>query len=98
MAPGLKFKRSVKEISTGLDKAENCINKLNQADNHFKSKIFSDPNTKVDIIVKTRHPKRPSDDWSSILSDNTGKGCHKNLIHIQLAQLILGRFAFYAMI
>ena len=79
MAPGLKFKQSVKEISTGLDKAENCINKLNQADNHFKSKIFSDPNTKVDIIVKTRHPKRPSDDWSSILSDNTGKGCHKNL-------------------
>ena len=72
MAPGPKFKRSVKEVSNGLDRVGDHINKLAQADNHFKKQIFSGQNTNVDIIVKTRHPKRPSDDWSSILSDNPG--------------------------
>ena len=65
--------RSVKKVNTGIGRVNENLNEHVLADNRVKKQIYSDRNTKVDVTVRTKCPKRPSDDWSSILSDNTGK-------------------------
>jgi len=52
-----------------------------RVDNRMKQQIYSDPNTRVNVTVKTKRSKHPSEDWSSILSDNTDQhhAPHKKL-------------------
>ena len=70
MAPSSqRWKSSVKEVNDRTDRFDKNINKLIKADEVMKKKIYSNPNTKVELTVKT---KRPNGDWSSILSDNAG--------------------------
>ena len=65
--------RSLKKVNTGIGTInENFNDKHVHVDNRMKKQIYSDHNIKVDAVVRTKHSKRPSDDWSSILSDNTG--------------------------
>ncbi len=66
MAPGsYKWKSSVKEVNEGVDKVRNQLDSLIKMDN-LKKQIYANPNTKVEVLVKT---KRPQEDWSSILSE-----------------------------
>ena len=66
-----RFKASVKELDSGIDKASSNIAKLQKMDGHLKKKIYQNENTKVEISVKTKRPQNSREnDWSSILSDS----------------------------
>ena len=64
--------RSVKRVNTGIGRVNEKFNEHVRVDNRMKQQIYSDPNTRVNVTVKTKRSKHPSEDWSSILSDNTG--------------------------
>jgi len=62
--------RSVKRVNTGIGGKNENLNEYVQAENLIKKQtIYSNPNTKVNVTVKTKRSKHPSGDWSSILSD-----------------------------
>ena len=66
-----RFKASVKELHSGIDKAQSNIGKLQKMDGHLHKKVFQNENTKVEVHVKTKRPQNSKEnDWSSILSDS----------------------------
>ena len=65
-----KFKSSVQELDQDLDKALHQVHSLIKMDG-IRKEIYSNANTKVDVVVKTKRPKE-SDNWSSMLSDHSG--------------------------
>lgn len=64
--PGPVWKASVKEVDSGINKVKKNLDNLIKIDN-IRQEIYSNPNTKVEVLVKTRMPK--DKDWSSILSN-----------------------------
>jgi len=74
MPPGSQWKSSVNEVKNKTDRLSKQIDKLAEVDNRFKKTMFANPNTKVTLEVKTRKPD--TNNWSSMLSDNTADEHH----------------------
>ena len=61
-----KWKSSVKEVDSRINKAQGDINTLTKMDTHLKKKIYSNPTTQVDVVIKSKRNK--NQDWSTMLS------------------------------
>lgn len=69
MAPGAKWKSSVNEVNTNVDRVRKHLDTLIKMEDR-KKQIYNNGNTKVEVLVKT---KKPNQDWSSILSETDEK-------------------------
>ena len=67
MAPGSRWKSSVNELSQGFDNVNKHIETLIKMDD-MKKTVYSNPNTQVSVIVKSKKPKN-QESWSSVLSE-----------------------------
>ena len=72
MAMRESWKSKVSELNSGIDKAHGNIEALKKMDKHLmrKKEIYSNPNTKVEVTVKTKRSSKENQDWSTLLSDS----------------------------
>ena len=64
-----RWKSKVSELNSGIDKAHGHIEALKKMDKHLlhKKEIYSNPNTKVEVTVKTKRSSKENQDWSTLL-------------------------------
>ena len=63
-----KWKSSVNEVNSRINKAHGNINALTKMDTHLKKEIYSNPTTKVDVVIRSKRGK--NQDWSTMLSES----------------------------
>ena len=85
MPPGSQWKSSVNEVKNKTDRLSKQIDKLAEVDNRFKKTMFANPNTKVTLEVKTRKPD--TNNWSSMLSDNTAGKMIKRYLYDEVIHI-----------
>ncbi len=84
--PAQGWKATVKELDAALDKYRQHVDKLVTSDedeadgikNMERKQVYRNPNTKVEVVVKTRKTPKKKDnmEWGSILSEAAASTAH----------------------